>query len=312
MLIFKITLTNVLILMLYIAFGFTLKKMGRAKPEHLPTLSGVLVYIGSPFLVISSFMSFTYSLETLRNMGRFFLATFILMSVFIALTFLLFRKRFNEAKYRIMSVAGVMGNVGFMGRPIVEALFPDHPEVMVYSSIFSVSMNLLAFTVGVFCLTGDRKFITLKAAIMTPNNLGLLIGFPIWFFSWQSRIPEPLLNAVNVIGKMTTPLCMIILGIRIASVSLPKLFKRPIVYVICGMKQLIFPLISFAAVYFLPFDPVFKASILILCSVPCASVLLNLAEIHKSETELAANCVMISTLSCFMTIPLMALLINLL
>jgi predicted permease len=66
-------------------------------------------------------------------------------------------------------------------------------------------------------------------------------------------------------------------------------------------------------VYFLPFfDNTFKTSILILSAVPCASVILNLAEMHHAEEEIAANCVLVSTLLCFITIPLMTLFINIL
>ena len=75
--------------------------------------------------------------------------------------------------------------------------------------------------------------------------------------------------------------------------------------------MVVFPIMCFFAVYFLPFlNPDFKKAILILSAVPCASVLLNMAEIHHQEEELAANCVLVSTLLCFITIPIVTLLLN--
>ena len=62
-------------------------------------------------------------------------------------------------------------------------------------------------------------------------------------------------------------------------------------------------------VYFLPLPFSFKASLLVLSSTPCASIILNMAEIHHSETELSANCDLVSTLMCFMTIPVLTLLV---
>lgn len=59
--------------------------------------------------------------------------------------------------------------------------------------------------------------------------------------------------------------------------------------------------------YFLPLPEPFKISMLVLSGVPCASVIMGLAEIHHSETELAANCVLLSTLLCLFTIPLLTL-----
>lgn len=68
-------------------------------------------------------------------------------------------------------------------------------------------------------------------------------------------------------------------------------------------------LFSYLLVLFLPLSDVFKASILILSATPCASIILNLAEIHHSGEELAANCTLLSTLISLVTIPLLSLLI---
>jgi predicted permease len=77
--------------------------------------------------------------------------------------------------------------------------------------------------------------------------------------------------------------------------------------------MIIFPIACFFAVYFLPFlTPDFKKAILIISSVPCASVILNMAEIHHAEEELAANCVLVSTILCMVTIPMVTLLVNIL
>ena len=73
--------------------------------------------------------------------------------------------------------------------------------------------------------------------------------------------------------------------------------------------MLIFPLFCYFAVYFLPLDFSFKASILILAGTPCASVVFNLSEMYKSEPELSANCVLVSTLLCFLTLPVLTLLL---
>jgi predicted permease len=54
---------------------------------------------------------------------------------------------------------------------------------------------------------------------------------------------------------------------------------------------------------------VFKTSVLILSGMPCAAVLLSLAEMHKSESELSANCLLVSTVLSFLTVPLLTLLL---
>ena len=112
------------------------------------------------------------------------------------------------------------------------------------------------------------------------------------------------MGGLSLMGSMTTPLCMMILGIRLATVDIGALFTRPFVYLVCLGKLVVFPLFCYAVVRLLPVPESFRASLLILSAVPCASIIFNMAEIHNRETELSANCVMLSTLLCLLTIPL--------
>ena len=306
---FEIALSNVLLTLFYIVPGYIICKMKKASVDHLSTISSILIYGCSPCLVISSFLKLDFSVSDLYKMGWFFLLTLVLQAAFMGVLFLLFRRRFSDSKYRMLTIASVLGNVGFFGLPIVKALVPGHPEVMCYSIVTVISMNLLVFSVGVFCLTQRKEFMTIRAAVFNPTVFGLVVAFPLYLIGAKNFLPTVLLNGLDLLGTMTTPLCMLILGVRLATVPFKKLFARPLIYLICLCKLVLFPLFSYAAVYFLPFDPAFKASILILCATPCASIILNLAEMHKSETELAANCVLVTTLLCFLTIPVLTLLL---
>lgn len=310
---FTIALSNVILTLFYAIPGFALCKTKKATAKHLPTLSAVLVYICSPCMIISAFLGLDYRPEDFKRMGIFFVITLVLQSAFMLILRLIFAKSFSDSKYRMLTIGSVMGNVGFFGLPIIRAMLPESPEAACYSAVYVLSMNMLVFTAGVFCLTGDKKFMSVKNAFINPSSLAAVAAIPLYIsgagrFLCESGL-EIAVNAVDLVGKMTTPLCMIILGIRLAEVDFKSLFMRPFVYLTCACKLLVYPLFCYGAVYFLPLDAAFKASVLILSSVPCASIILNLSEMHKSETELAANSVLLSTLICFITIPLLALLI---
>ncbi|MGN1234467.1 MAG: AEC family transporter [Christensenellaceae bacterium] len=306
---FQVTLGNVLVSLLYALLGFVLYKGKKASAEHLSTLSAILVYVCGPCMIVSSFLSMDYSLERLAYMGLFFLVTLLLQSVVMAALYLVFRKKYADPKYRLMTIGCVLGNVGFFGLPVIRAIFPDNPEVACYSSVYVISMNLLVFTMGVYCLTGDKSFVSVKNALFNPTMLGLVVGLPCFLTGARAYLPEMLVSGVNLLGNMTTPVCMIILGIRLASVSFRGLFLRPYVYLICLGKLIIFPLFCYLAVCFLPLPETFKASVLILSGTPCASVILNMAEMYHGERELAANCVLLGTMFCLFTVPLITLLL---
>ena len=306
---FQIALSNVILTLLYIIPGYAFCKWKKVAADHLSTLSAILVYLCSPCMVVASFLSLDFSLTELANMGLFFVVTLVVQGAFMAILYAILSKKYEDSKYRIFTIGSVLGNVGFFGQPLVRALLPNKPEALCYSSVYCITMNLLVFSMGVYCLTKDKKYMTLKAAILTPNSVGLCIGLPIYIFGLGRFIPDMLVTSVDLLGRMTTPLCMLILGIRLATVPLKRLFTRPIIYLLCVSKMILFPLFAFLLVYFLPVADSFKASLLILSSVPCASIILNMAELHHSETELAANCVLVTTLLCFITIPIMTLLL---
>ena len=306
---FKIALSTVILTLLYIVPGYVLCKSKKASGDHLATLSAILLYILAPCMEISSFIAMDYSFDNLKLMAGYFVASFLIQCLFMGLLFLIFKRKFEQAKYRIMNIGMVLGNVGFFGLPIVKALFPDNPEVMCYSSIHVISMNILVFTMGVYCLTAKKEYMTVKKAILNPAVIGMFIAVPLYITGAGNYLPDMMINAVKLLGNMTTPVCMLILGVRLATVEFKKLFMRPEIYLICLGKMIIFPLFSYCLVYFLPIPYSFKACIVVLSGTPCASVILNLAEIHHSEMELSANCILVSTLLSFITIPLITLLL---
>jgi len=209
----------------------------------------------------------------------------------------------------MLTIGSVLGNCGFFGLPLIKALLPNNPEVACYSSIYVISMNILVFTAGIYCLTQDKKYISVKSAVCNPAFFSFLLALPLYIFSANRFIPELFTNSIDLLGKMTTPMCMFILGIRLATMDFKKLFLNPFIYLICVGKLFVFPLFAYFLVYFLPFPDPFKFSLLILAGTPCASVILNLAEIHGSETEMSANCILLSTILSIITIPLLALFI---
>lgn len=309
MLSFKISFFNVLLALMYMLPGYILCKVKKANASHLSTLSQILIFVLSPCMIISSFLSFDYSITNLIYMGLFFVASLVMQLIFIGILVLILHKKFHINRYRMLAVGSVLGNCGFFGLPLIKALLPNNPEVACYSSIYVITMNVLVFTAGVFCITNDKKYISIKSALINPAFFSLLIALPLYIFKGSTRIPQLAQDGISLLGKMTTPVCMLILGIRLATMDFKKLFLNPFIYLVCAGKLIIFPLFAYAMFVFIPLPAAFKGSLFILAATPCASVILNLAEIHGKEAELSANCILLSTLLCIITIPLLSFLL---
>ena len=306
---FSVTFSNVLLTLLYLFPGFLLCKLRKVRAEHLSSVSVILLYVCGPGMFLNALTALDFSTELLRRMGLFLVFSLSGEIAMMLIILLLLGKRRKEFSMRMLSIASVMGNVGFFGMPVVRALFPGAPEAAVYSCVFNISLNILAWTVGVFTLTGEKRYISLRAAFLNPTVLSVAAGLVLYILKAKTWLPALLQDGFRTIGAMSTPLCMLILGIRLATMDFRKLFTTPLVWLIAAGKLLVFPLFCYLLVLSFPFDPVFRGSILILAATPCASILLNLAEIHHNGQELAANCALLTTLLSVATIPLLSLLL---
>ena len=307
--IFFTAVTGVISTLFYIIPGYILRKIGKVSEKGLASLSAVLIYICTPFLMVSAYINISNTYETTVNMLLFFCVTFFVQLLFVVTAALILRKKYSQSKYRMLTIGAVAGNVGFFGMPLIKTIFPSHPYIAAYSAVFMFSMNLIIFTVGIFCITGQKKYISLKSAVFNPTVLGFVFSVIFYVFGIGQILPETFKNVIVTIGNMSAPLCMTILGIRLGSVKFKEIWKSPIVYVTAVAKLIVFPLFAFALVRFLPLDSVFKASVIILCSTPCATLILGLSEMYdNSQSKISADCILTSTLLCAVTIPLMALL----
>ncbi len=305
---FNTVFTNVLMMLCYMIAGYVLVKSKKAESSHAKTLSGILVYICSPCLIISSFQNMEYSIENFKKAMLFFVVSLLIQLLFFLLMFMVFNKKYTDAKYRILTAGGLLGNCGFFGYPLITSLFPKESVVGSYSAVFVASMNLIVFTIGVYLITKDKKYISVKSAIFNPTMFGVAVAIPLYLI--QFNFPETVGNTISLLGKMSTPVCMIVLGMRLASMSIKQTFATPFAYVAAALKLVVFPLFALLCVKFLPFlDETFKVSMYVLCATPAAAVILSLAELHGQEQKLAANVVLLSTLISLVTIPLMLLIV---
>ncbi len=304
---FGTTAINVLILIAYAIPGFILVKVKAIKEDHIKSFAKVLIYVCQPCLSIYSFQKASYSLPLLKNMGIFVGFNIGVMLLVCLVTFLCVRRRYDDCKNRILTLATTFGNVGFFGVPLLEALLPDNPEVIAYSAVFIVAMNVLSWTLGFYLLTRDKKYLTVKKVFLNPPVLSLIVSLPLFFTC--TKLPAVIDNAVSIVGKMTTPMCMLIAGMRFATADLKELFTEPRVYIAALVKLVIMPLFSFLVVNWAPIEYPLKATLVILCACPTASLVLNFSEVYGQGQKTASYITLSSTIFSMLTIPLVLMIL---
>jgi len=67
------------------------------------------------------------------------------------------------------------------------------------------------------------------------------------------------------------------------------------------------PLLAIALTSLLPCDPTMEKALIIMCSCPVATVVLNLSEVIEQGQKHAVNTVLLGTILSIITLPLMML-----
>ena len=294
-------------MLLYALPGFLLVKTKLIKADSISAFAKLLMYVSSPCLVFHSITKNDFSWDLSFQMLTAFAILFTLLLISLLGFYFAFKKKCTDVKYRVYTVATTLANGAFMGVPVLEALFPNHPQAVAFSAMYSLAMNILGWSVASFIISQDKKYVSVKKILLNPATIALVVAIP--FFAFEIALPDLLGDMIALLAKMSTPLCMLIMGMRLACASLKSVFLTPMQYLIVAIKQLAFPLVVFLILLPLPIDSILKATIYIILACPVASVVLNFSEMIGQGQEGAASLVLLGTSLSMLTIPLMSLLV---
>lgn len=304
---FFITLTAVAVMLGYAVPGFLLVRTKHIDKNAIQAFAKILMYVCSPCLNIYTIINTEPSVKILKDAAVVFVVS-MLVQIFILLFFkYIFRKKFDDVKYRIGTIATAMGNCGFMGVPLLEAIMPEHPEAVLMSTVFCLGMSLIGWTLASYIISNDKSYMSIKNALLNPSSLSLLVAIPI--FALRISIPDQINSMVTLLGKMSAPMCMLIMGMRLATMELKAVFTDISVYGILIIKQIGMPLLMYGIMILLPVDAYLVKTMFILSAAPIASMVLNYSELIGQGQKRAANLVLVGTICSIITLPVMMLLV---
>lgn len=298
---------QVLILFLIMFVGFIAKKTGIINDAVSKKLSELLLKITNPLLVLSAFQM-DFSQDIMNNVLLVFIFAVVANLVSILLGQVLFVRQKDEIK-KIMKFTAVYSNCGFMGFPVLESLFGR--TGILYGSIYVAVFNIFLWTNGMAIFSSSEKLNrdSIKKIVLNPGIITVLIGIVLFMLS--IRLPGPVAEAVDLVGSMTIPLSMLIVGATVAGSRFKELFRGWDIYYITAVRLVLMPLIAFAALKILGFPEMLMTICVLLIAMPAAATTTIFAELYDSDSVFASRVVVFTTLASIVTLPLMMLLIQL-
>ncbi|MDQ2086974.1 AEC family transporter [Herbivorax sp. ANBcel31] len=298
-----VVFNQVATLFIILFIGFIAKKVGIINKAVNKKLSEFLLMVTAPMLIFTSFFM-EYEKEKLLNALYVVGLAIVMFVISIIIAEKIFYTKQPKDKRAVIKSAIVFSNCGFMGFPLVDSIFGQ--EGVFYASMYVVVFNIVLWTYGVVIFSGRADF-KIKKALISPAMIAVYLGIPI--FLLQIKMPFPIENAAQMVGSMTTPLAMIIIGSIIADANLKNALSGIQVYTLSIIRLIIMPMIAYFLVMIVDIPKAASDICIVVLAMPVAVNAAVFSEKFETEPLFASKAVTVSTLLSIFTIPIILMLL---
>jgi len=306
----SVLLETVFLFLLLMIPGFLMGKCKALPDEATAGIGNIIMYIAMPALV------FTKLLQTdLKALQLTATLCCILLPIALGLVLLLLGKLVfrggtsgDRATGRFCSA---FPNCGFWSIPLACVLFSQQPEVAVYVSIFNVFNSFLLLTAGSSVLSGNRGRLSVRQLLANPVLVAIILGSAMSLSGWKPSLAN---RVAEYLSALATPLSMVVLGAEAAKLKLREVFLKPEVYLACGLKLLVSPLLATTFLWLLKqlrfsVSETLCAAVFLSTAVSTALSAPSMAAKFNLNARYAAALTIGTTLLCVITMPLLYMLI---
>lgn len=292
------------ILFIIVMLGYMLCKLGYMGDKFDKKLSAIVIDITCPALVLSSVMGDTMPDRNLilPLLGVGFLTYFVL------LIFGFWVPRFiskNRDEQGMIGFALMFANVGFIGYPIVSSIFG--PEAVFYAALLNMPNTFFVFTAGVMLVKGEYSIKQLNPKVLfSPAMIAAFAAALI--VACGVHTPDVIARPVSMVGNITVPAALMIIGSSMARLPLREIIGSPKVYAASVLRLTVVPL----SIYFLfklcGVSDIINDINTVVIAMPVASFGTMFCMKYNRDPSLMTEMTFITTIGSIITIPLITLL----
>jgi predicted permease len=269
-----------------IGIGFFWVRAGRQLENSM--LTPLVVDIGTPCLVLATFLKI-----------RIAPASFAVM----ALASILALVAFSVVSYGVLKLLGfrvrtflpslTFPNNGNLGLPLAAYAFGN--EGLGYAIVFYAICMIGQFTVGQAVAAGSAKWLGIfRLPLLYATALGVLVSVthiapPVW-----------LTNTISLVGGMTIPLMLLMLGASLARLRVGSVGKAAL---LSAVRIVTGAAIGYAVAFTLGLEGNAQSVLIMQCAMPVAVYNYLFAQKWNNEPEEVAGLVVASTLASIISVP---------
>lgn len=258
------------------------------------TLSNVLLMIINPVVLFMAFQQ-DYTPRLLKNFIISVFFAVIAHIVGIIISYIFIKKSAKD--FEIEKVACMYSNCGFIGIPIINALFGS--EGVFYLAAYLGVFNLFLWTHGLVVTTGKFHIKTIINGLLSPCMIAIFLGTALAYF----KLPQIISSPLNAIGAMNTPTAMLVAGATMAQSDILKAFKNYRIYIVALAKLFVVPIVTAAVLYLFRYDDMVTTITVIEMACPAAASGTMFALRYNRNAIYASELYVITTLLSAVSLP---------
>ena len=298
----RIILEQMFILVLIMAVGFTARRFNVVDGDTKGHLTRLLLKLTLPAAILASTTDGAIDIARDALLGSFVTIafSFLVMAVFsYVIVWLLRTKKEERGAYASMAL---FGNSNFMGLPLIYVFFGQ--TAMLYGILYSMVLHVMLFSLGMKQIGGQSAKISFQLFI-SPLMIASVLA--VLFFMLNIQLPRVMHSSIHLIGSITTPASMLLLGAMLGEMSFKAVLQGARVHMIVLTRLILMPALVYVALLPFAIEPLLLQVILIISATPMAISIAMFAINYDRHQEMVAKGVFLSTMLSVITMPLIML-----
>ena len=292
---------QMLIFTLLVLVGLYARQKGLITDANQAQISGIVVRIAYPAIILSGAITeepHVGGRELLMTLG----VTLALLSMLFVGAWLMPRILGYERKfYTVVNLMTIFSSIGFMGVPMIDALYGK--GALIYITVFLIPFNLLFFSYAMTAIKGDAGEGFRRRDVMNEGVLACFFAVPLYLAN--VHIPYAIQMTVHMLGAMTAPLAMLLMGSFLSNMDLRGMFSDARIWAFAFSKMIVLPVGIVLLLGQFVDNRVLLGVSMAAIATPVGNVLALLAAMYNEESyPISMKGITLTTIAVPVTMPL--------
>ncbi len=199
----------------------------------------------------------------------------------------------------VLQYATVCSNAGFLGNAVAEGVYGE--TGLLYGQIYLIPLRIVMWTAGISYFEGQSDWKSKILKIIThPCIIAVFLGILLMITGIQ--LPEPLIRTMTSLGRCSTPLIMMFLGMVLAETGIKHMISKETL-MFSFLRLILIPSAVLAVCLLLRISSFITGLSVLLAAMPAGSTTSVLAEQYHADVAFASNIVVLTTIGSILLLP---------